>query len=148
MTNTVQISLTTVPLAEADAALAAGIAHGTALGLPFTITVVDGGSFPVALARMDGAALASIETSESKARTALLFAAPTNDLAAAVQPGAPLYSIATATRSPLAFVPGGVPLLDSAGRVVGAVGAGGGTPDQDHEVATAAAAVVRIAALS
>jgi uncharacterized protein GlcG (DUF336 family) len=63
-------------------------------------------------------------------------------LAAAVQPGGPLFSIEAATRAPLAFVPGDFPVTDQQGRVIGAVGAGGGTPDQDHEVAAAARAAL------
>ncbi len=141
MTDICQTSHTTVPLDKATAAIAAGIVRGTSLGVPFTITVIDAGGFLVAAHRMDGAALASIETSASKATTALLFARSTRDLVAAVQPGAALFTIQTATRAPLAFVPGGVPLTDSDGTVIGAVGAGGGTPDQDHEVAAAAAAL-------
>ena len=74
----------------------------------------------------------------SKATTALLFAQPTRDLAASVQPCAPLYTIEAATRGPLEFVSGGVPLTDEQGTVIGAIGAGGGTPDQDHDVAAAA----------
>ena len=42
-------------------------------------------------------------------------------------------------------MPGGVPVTDEAGTVIGAVGAGGGTPEEDHEVAAAAAAVIRLA---
>jgi uncharacterized protein GlcG (DUF336 family) len=52
--------------------------------------------------------------------------------------GAPLFTIEAGTRDPLAFVPGGVPIRDEAGRVIGSIGAGGGSPDQDHEVAAAA----------
>jgi uncharacterized protein GlcG (DUF336 family) len=130
-----RISPTTVPSGDALDAIAAGVAHGEALGLPFTIVVIDTTALPVAQRRMDGAALASVETSLAKARTALLFAQPT----AAIQPGAPLFTIETSTTAPLAFVPGGVPLADAEGVVVGAVGAGGGTPDQDHEVATVVA---------
>jgi len=143
MTDIVQISHTTVPLDKATAAIAVGIAKGTSLGVPFTITVIDAGGFLVAAHRMDGAALASIDTSASKATTALLFAQPTRDMVDAVQPGAPLFTIAAATRAPLAFVPGGVPLTDADGIVIGAVGAGGGAPDEDHEVAAAAAAAAR-----
>jgi uncharacterized protein GlcG (DUF336 family) len=134
-----KISVTTVPLSGAQQAVQAGLAVGTNLGLPFTVTVVDSGGYLVAASRMDGAALASVDMSHSKARAALLFAAPTRDLAGAIQPGAPLFGMGAGTRDPLAFVAGGIPLKDSAGLVIGAVGAGGGTPDQDHEVAAAAA---------
>jgi uncharacterized protein GlcG (DUF336 family) len=141
MSDIARISHTTVSLDKATAAIAAGIGHGTSLGVPFTVTVIDAGGFLVGAQRMDGAALASIETSASKATTALLFAQPTRDLVDAVQPGAPLFTIHAATRGPLAFVPGGVPLTDTDGTVIGAIGAGGGTPDQNHEVAAAAAAL-------
>ena len=43
MTRIVQLSHTTVPLERATAAIAAGIATGTSLGVPFTITVIDAG---------------------------------------------------------------------------------------------------------
>jgi uncharacterized protein GlcG (DUF336 family) len=140
ITHIDQLSHTTVPLAKATAAIAAGIAKGTSLGAAFTITVIDAGGYLVAAHRMDGAALAAIETSASKATTALLFAQPTSDLVNAVQPGAPLFGIQHATRTPLAFVPGGVPITDENGLVIGAAGAGGGAPDEDHEVAAAVAA--------
>jgi uncharacterized protein GlcG (DUF336 family) len=35
-------------------------------------------------------------------------------------------------------VAGGVPLTDELGTVIGAIDAGGGMPDQDHDVAAAA----------
>jgi uncharacterized protein GlcG (DUF336 family) len=90
---------------------------------------------------MDGAALASIDTSLAKARTAAYFSAATADLVGAVQPGAPLYAIETSTARPLVFVAGGVPI--TADRVVvGAVGVGRGSPQQDHGVASRAAATL------
>ena len=140
--TTRQISPTTLSLESADRALDAGRARAEELGVAMNIVVLDGGAYGVASARMDGAALAAIETSAVKARTAGLLAQPTPDLAAAVQPGAPLFTIDVATREPLAFVPGGVPVTDAAGRVIGAIGAGGGTPDQDDEVASAAATAI------
>ena len=141
-TQTRQISPTTLDLATAEQAISAGRARAEELGVAMNIAVLDAGANLVASARMDGAALAAIETSATKARTAVLFAQPTGDLASAVQPGAPLFTIQAGTRDPLAFVPGGIPVTDDARRVIGAVGAGGGTPDQDHEVAAAAVAAI------
>ncbi len=92
---------------------------------------------------MDNAPLVSIDTSAAKARTAVFFRTPTSDLASAVQPGAPLYSIGGATGEQLAFLAGGIPLTSN-GDVVGAIGSGGGTPDQDHEIAAAAVATVEL----
>lgn len=112
----------------ADKAIDAAMAGVQEVGVPYTISVVDGAGLLVAVRRMDGAAIASIDTSLAKARTAVLFGAATADLAAAATNGAPLMTIETAATVPLAFVAGGVPITDAAGVVVGAVGAGGGDP--------------------
>jgi uncharacterized protein GlcG (DUF336 family) len=146
MTDTIatisQVSPILLSLEKAQAVTTAGIAKATELGIPFTFTVLDGGGNVVLTTRMDGAALASIDTSQSKARTSVYFGAPTAALAGAVAPSAPMFSIETAANLPLAFVGGGVPITDAAGVVIGALGAGGGTPDQDHEVASTAIAAL------
>jgi uncharacterized protein GlcG (DUF336 family) len=140
--TTLEISPTTLGLETAERAIAAGETRAEELGVPMNVVVLDAGAHAVASARMDGAAPVAIETSAIKARTAVLFAQPTRDLADAVQPGGPLYTIEAATREPLAFVAGAVPVTDAEGRVFGAIGAGGGTPEEDHEVASAAAAAL------
>ena len=106
------------------------------------IAVRGAGANLVASSRMDGAALAAIETSAAKAMTAVLFAQPTRELVAAVQPGGTPFMIEAGTREPPAFVPGGIPVTDEEGHVIGAVGAGGGRPGQDHDVAAAAVAAI------
>jgi uncharacterized protein GlcG (DUF336 family) len=128
----------TITLASADKAIEAGRAKAAELGIAFTIAIVDAGAHLVTLSRQDGAALASVESSQAKARTSVLFGAPTKDLAGADQPGAPMFGIESGFRDTLAFVGGGVPVTDSAGRLIGAVGVGGGYPDQDNEIAEAA----------
>ena len=136
----VQFSPVLLDLEAAQEMTQVAVDAARALGIPYTITVVDGGANIVAVTQMDGAALASIDTSAAKARTAVYFGRATADLAGAVQPGAPLFTIATSCLTPLAFVAGAVPVRDRAGVVIGAVGAGGGSPQQDHEVAAAAVA--------
>ena len=137
-----QVSPVLMSIEAAEKAIEAGVARVQEIGVPYTITVVDGAGLLVAARRMDGAAIASIDTSLAKARTAAYFAAPTADLAAAAADGAPLMTVETSTTVALAFVAGGVPVTDAAGVVIGAVGAGGGTPAQDHDVAAAAVAAV------
>ena len=131
-----------IMLNNATKAIEAGKDKAAQLGIAFTITVVDAGGHLVALCRMDGAALGSVEASQSKARTSVMFATPTRDLAGAVQPGAPMFGIDSGFRDPLAFVAGGVPVTDANGTLVGAVGVGGGYPDNDHEVAEAVRAAL------
>ena len=90
------------------------------------------------LTRMDGAAIGAIDSSIAKARTAVHFAASTSDLSAAAA-GGPLATIATSSEVRLAFVAGGIPILDSEGVVIGGLGAGGGSPSQDHAAVSSAA---------
>jgi uncharacterized protein GlcG (DUF336 family) len=127
----------TITLAGAEKAIEAGRAKAAQLGIAFTIVILDAGAHLVALSRQDGAALASLESCQAKARTSVLFGAPTKDLAGAVQPGAPMFGIESGFRDGVASVSGGVPVTDSEGRLIGAVGVGGGYPDQDHEIAEA-----------
>jgi uncharacterized protein GlcG (DUF336 family) len=85
---------------------------------------------------MDGAWLGSIDIAIRKARTSRLFDMPSGDLGPLAQPGQPLYHIEFSNGGLITF-PGGVPIKDGSGLVVGAVGASGSTPANDHEVAQA-----------
>jgi uncharacterized protein GlcG (DUF336 family) len=131
-----------ITLASAAKAIEAGKVEGAELGIAFTISVVDAGAHLITASRMDGAALASVEASQAKARTSVFFAQPTKGLVAAAQPGAPLFGIEAGIREPLAFIAGGIPVLDPNGRLLGAIGVGGGFPDQDHQVAEAVLAAL------
>jgi uncharacterized protein GlcG (DUF336 family) len=126
-----------ISLSSAEKAIEVGKSKAAELGIEFTICVLDGGARLVVLSRMDGAALASVESSQAKARTSVYFAQPTRDLAGAVQPGAPMFGIESGFGDPVVFVGGAVPVTNAHGAVIGAVGVGGGYPDQDHEVAEA-----------
>jgi len=127
----------TITLNGAEKAIEAGKTKAAQLGIAFTIAVVDEAGNVVAVSRMDGAALASVESSQAKARTSVYFAQSTRNLAPAVQPGAPMFGIESGFRDPLLFVGGGVPVVDAGGRLVGAIGVGGGSPDDDHAIAEA-----------
>jgi len=131
-----------ISLNSVEKAIEAGKAKAADLGIAFTIAVLDGGARLVALSRMDGAALAGVDSSQAKARTSVYFAAATRDLAGAVQPGAPMYGIESGFADPVLFVGGAVPVTDAHGALIGAVGVGGGYPDQDHEVAEAVKAAL------
>jgi uncharacterized protein GlcG (DUF336 family) len=128
---------------SAEMAIEAAKKRAAELGLSFTVTVLDAGTHLVSATRMDGAVLGSIEVSAAKARTAVLFGRQTKELISAVQPGASLFGIERAIREPITFVAGGIPLVDDRGLVIGAIGVSGGSPDQDHEVALAAAGLER-----
>ncbi|MDR6574827.1 MULTISPECIES: heme-binding protein [unclassified Curtobacterium] len=134
----------TITLAQAQEIIAAADAKATELGVPSSITVLDRGARMVASVRQDGAPLVSVDSSFAKARTSVYFGgAATGDLAAAIQPGAPLYTLGAASTEPLAFLAGGLPITDATGTVIGAVGSGGGTPDEDAVIAQAGLDAIR-----
>lgn len=127
-----------ITLTQAQRIIAAADAKAAELGVPSSITVLDDGARMVASVRQDGAPLVSIDSSFAKARTSVYFGgAATGDLAAAVQPGAPLYTLGAASNEPLAFLAGGLPITDGSGALIGAVGSGGGTPEEDAVIAQA-----------
>ena len=86
---------------------------------------------------MDDAWLGSVDISIKKAKTATMFNMPTGDIGALSQPGGPLYNIEHSNNGLITF-PGGVPVRNKEGQVVGAVGVSGSTVENDHAVAAAA----------
>lgn len=131
--------LAVAPLSTQDADLLVASAHraAEAAGVTISVTVLDAGGHLLAFRRDDRAVLISGETSTRKAYTALQLGAPTADLVDAVQPGGLFHTLPTALDRPLLFIAGGVPVHRD-GRLIGAIGAGGGAPGQDHEFASAA----------
>ncbi|MFE3609242.1 GlcG/HbpS family heme-binding protein [Streptomyces goshikiensis] len=131
------------PLTTGDAELLVAAAADAAerAGATVSVTVLDAGGHPLAFRRDDRAVLISGETSTSKAFTALQLDAPTADLAGAVQPGGPFHTLPTALDRPLLFIAGGLPVHRD-GRLIGAIGVGGGAPEQDHAFAAEALAAL------
>jgi len=107
------------------------------LGVPYNIAVVDAGGNLIAHARMDGAWLGSINISINKAWTARAFDMPTGELAKMAQSGKPLFGINSTNHEKVVIFAGGAPIkIDDV--VIGALGASGGTVEQDQKVADAA----------
>lgn len=103
---------------------------------PSNLAVCDHAGFLITHLRMDGAQLPSIDHSIQKARTSALFGKPTEALKADSEPGGKLYGLNNTLDNQVIVFAGGLPLqLD--GNVVGAVGASGGTAEQDKAVAAA-----------
>ncbi|MFE9120666.1 heme-binding protein [Streptomyces sp. NPDC007172] len=132
-------TVTMAPLTthEAEALVEAARAAAESAGVATAVSVLDAGGHLLAFRRDDRAVLIAGETSTRKAYTALQLNAPTTDLVDAVQPGGLFHTLPTALDRPLLFIAGGVPVHRD-GRLIGAIGVGGGAPDQDHGFATAA----------
>jgi uncharacterized protein GlcG (DUF336 family) len=111
------------------------------IGVPMVIAVVDDGGNLVALQRMDGALLVSIDIAVNKAYTAVTVKVATHVLATLAQPGQPLFGIHNAAGGRIVIFGGGFP-LKSGGEIIGGIGVSGGSVEQD--IACAEAALTRL----
>ncbi|HEX4124435.1 MAG TPA: heme-binding protein [Tepidisphaeraceae bacterium] len=136
------ISTKDIGLEQAQAAVAAAQAKAHQLKVKMNIAVVDAGANLKGFARMDGAWLGSIDIAIKKAKTARYFDMPTGDIGGLSQPGGPLYQIEVSNGGLITF-PGGVPIKAADGTVIGAIGVSGSSVENDHAVATAAAAAIK-----
>ncbi len=132
----------TIDLETAQQAVDAALAACEAMGVKMNVAVVDAGANLVAFARMDGAWLGSTDIAIKKAKTARFFDMPTGDIGQLSQPGGPLFEIESSNDGLITF-PGGVPIRNAAGEVIGAIGVSGSTVDDDHAVAMAGLGAVQ-----
>jgi glc operon protein GlcG len=125
-------------LAAARKIVAAAEADANARGVGVVIAVVDSSGTLIELTRMDTAQVASVNVGIGKARTAAIYRRPSRDFEEQIKSGR-IAALALADATPLQ---GGVPVLVD-GKVVGAVGVSGDTPQVDEAIAIAGAAAVR-----
>lgn len=120
--------------------IAAAKQKGAAIGVKMNIAVVDDGGHLLAFARMDGARPASGYTALTKAVTGATFRQETGPRPVTGEPdillNLSLQNAALASGGKVTTLKGGVPVIVD-GQVIGAVGVGGGTGEQDAEVAKA-----------
>ncbi len=128
-----------IALAAAKRAAAAAVAAAKAHKfVPYVVAIVDPAGLLVYFERMDNAQYASIPIAIDKAKSAALFRRPTKVWEDLVTKGATrLLGLRGAVPSE-----GGVPLV-SGGKIIGAIGASAGTPQQDGIVAKAGAETIK-----
>lgn len=131
-----------ITLDQARAAMMAAVKKAEEINTKMDIAIVDAGGNLKAFARMDGAWLGSIDIAQRKARTARFFDMNTGDIGQLSQPGGPLFCIEHSNGGLITF-PGGIPLRNAAGEVIGAIGVSGSSVENDHTVAEAGAATVK-----
>lgn len=131
-----------ITLDQAEAAVKAAKAKAVEIGVKMNIAVVDAGANLTAFARMDGAWLGSLDISIKKAKTARFFDMPTGNIGQLSQPGGPLFAIEHSNGGLITF-PGGVPIKDAGGKIIGAIGVSGDSVENDHTVATAGGEAVK-----
>lgn len=130
-----------ITLQQAEQVIAKAKQKSEDIGVKMNIAVVDGGANLVAFARMDDAWLGSLDISIKKAKTARYFNMNTGDIGGLSQPGGALYNIEHSNGGLITF-PGGVPIKNESGHIVGAIGVSGSTVEDDHAVAQAGAEIV------
>ena len=124
-------------LSAARRIIAASEAEAKARGLGVVVVVVDDAGNIIQLSRMDTAQVASINVGIGKARTAAIYRRPSRVFEEQIKNGR-IAALALADATPLQ---GGVPVLID-GKVVGAVGVSGDSPQADEEIAIAGAKAV------
>jgi len=121
--------------------IAAAAEQAAVMSLKMNIAVVDEGGHLLSFDRMDGARPASGYTAITKASTAATFRQPTGPLPAGTSAPDPLLNLslqiaAQASGGKITTLLGGLPIVVD-GQVIGGVGVGGGSGEQDAQVARA-----------
>lgn len=116
--------------------LSAAIAKAEEIGVPQCIIIVDQSGETVAEIRMTGAKFLSRKSARAKALTAASIGAPSDRIPEQVRP-----AIAAATEGTVTGLSGGLPIRKD-GQVIGAIGVGSGSPEDDLTVARAALAAI------
>ncbi|MCW2676811.1 MAG: glycolate utilization protein [Modestobacter sp.] len=123
---------------QAEDVLTAALVKAEQIDTLMNVAIVDAGGNLKAFSRMDGAWLGSIDIALKKARTARFFDMNSGELGSLSQPGGPLFNIEVSNNGLITF-PGGIPLRDENGQVIGGIGVSGSTVDNDQAVAEAGA---------
>ncbi len=130
-----------ITLAQAEKIISAAKEKSTSIDTKMNIAIVDAGANLVAFGRMDGAWLGSLDISIKKAKTARYFDMNTGVIGGLSQPGGALYNIEHSNNGLITF-PGGVPIKNAAGEIIGAIGVSGSSVENDHAVAEAGASAI------
>lgn len=129
-----------ITLDEANHALDAAMAKATEQGTKMNIAVVDAGGRLVAFKRMDGAIWAGVYGSQGKAVASAAFGRDSGVMQE--RAGSPIIQgIMMAEGGHMIPSQGAVPITRN-GVVIGAIGCGGGTGQEDEDCARAGAAAV------
>src|SRR5215468_9141972 len=124
---------------QAKTVAAAAFAEAKKSNSPMALAIVGPAGELVYFEKMDGAQLASVEIAQGKARTAVLFRRPSKAFADQYAAGNTAFT--TFPEKPVASE-GGVPIIVN-GKIIGAIGASGGTGQQDGMAAAAGASAAK-----
>jgi uncharacterized protein GlcG (DUF336 family) len=131
-------TLDALTLDEAQTLLTAARSAADDLGIPMSVAVMDPAGHLLAFVRMDGAPWVSADVAQGKAWTSAAYGMPSAGQKDKMGP-MPIFATAITTMTHGRFTPqtGAVPVYRD-GTLLGAVGASGGTGDQDEQVSRTA----------
>ncbi len=125
-----------ITLEKAEKAIQAAKKKAEEMDVKMNIAIVDSGAHLVAFVKQDGAWLGSIDIAVKKAKTARYFDMPSGEIGKLSQPGKSLFNIEHSNDGLISF-PGGIPIENEDGHIIGAIGVSGSTVENDHTVAEA-----------
>ena len=131
--------MTTLTLAQANQIISGALAQSKSAGYkPMGIVVLDDGGNIKAFAREDGASMFRFDVAQGKAWGAIGMGASSRVLGERARDN-PNFFVSLAAASGGKFLPqtGAVLIKNAAGEVLGAVGASGGTGDEDEAICMA-----------
>jgi uncharacterized protein GlcG (DUF336 family) len=131
--------MATLTLAQANQIISGALAHSKASGYkPMGIVVLDDGGNLKAFAREDGASMFRFDVARGKAWGAIGMGASSRVLGERARDN-PNFFVSLASASGGKFLPqtGAVLIKNAAGELLGAVGASGGTGDEDEAICMA-----------
>ena len=114
----------------AKSIVAAAAAEANRRHATVVIAIVDDGGHLIVLERLDDTQVASVDVGIGKARTAAIFRRPSKVFEDQVREGR-VAALALPGATPLQ---GGLPIVHH-GRVIGAIGVSGNTPQEDEAIA-------------
>ena len=125
----------TLSLAEAELVLDAAQKKSEELGVAHVICIADNAGYPIALRRLDGGKITSVQIAENKAFTSAGHKRKTHTFTN-TYPGEEAWGIFTQHGGRLTVFVGGYP-IEVDGEVVGGIGVSGGNGEQDIAVCEA-----------
>ncbi|MDF2180601.1 heme-binding protein [Neptuniibacter sp. CAU 1671] len=125
--------------ALAEQLIEAAVAQATEFKITVCIAVTDSAGLLTGFIRMDNSFQGSVDVAIKKARTAALFPIPTGVFGQLMR-DENLTGMAETNGGLIGF-PGGLP-LQKFDQLIGAIGISGGSAEQDHAIAAAAAGIL------
>ena len=120
------------------------VKYAEKIGNCCSIAVVDDCGWLIALYKMDGTLIPTVDIARDKAWTAAVFKTASSDISKFGDASKPNFGLnATNWNDRLTTIAGGLPIKDG-NEVLGAIGVSGGTPEEDTTVCQAAIVTLKL----